>query len=110
MNIVVGALMILAVIVSSYFYIVSVERNVEAETSQYLDEICVQGAARIKEKFDGAQEDLVSMVNVISQTDFALDDPRIIEALGQEAESTAFQNASVVLPDGTAYEMLNGET
>lgn len=110
LNVAVGFFVILAVAVIAYLYINSVERNVQNETSQYLDEVCVQGAARIKEKFDGALEDLVSMVNVIGQTDFALDDPRIIESLGLEAASTAFQNASVVLPDGTAYEKLNGET
>ncbi|WP_133968816.1 sensor domain-containing diguanylate cyclase [Eubacterium limosum] len=96
---------VLVVIGVSFVYVKSVEKKVSAETGQYLEEVGIQSAALIEQKFDDDIENLKAMAAVIGATDLALSDDQIMEALRQSDEALDFKDVAVVEPDGTAYEI-----
>lgn len=96
---------ILVVIGVSFIYVKSVKGKVSEETGQYLEEVGIQSAALIKQKFDDDLENLKAAAAVIGATDLALDDDQIMEALQQTEEALKFRNVAVAALDGTAYEI-----
>lgn len=100
---------ILAVIGISFTYVKSVKRRVSEETGQYLEEVAIQSAALIKQKFDDDIESLKAAAAVIGATEQPLSGEQTMAALRQTQEALDFQNMAVVEPDGTAYEIKDGE-
>lgn len=96
---------ILVVIGVSFVYVKSVEGKVSEETGQYLEEVGIQSAALIRQKFDDDIENLKAAAGVIGATDLALSDDQIMEALRQIDEALDFRDVAVVAADGVAYEI-----
>ncbi len=96
---------VLVVIGVSFIYVKSVERKVSEETGQYLEEVGIQSAALIRQKFDDDIENLKAAAVVIGATDLALGDDEIMEALRQTDEALDFRDVAVVAADGVAYEI-----
>lgn len=96
---------VLVVIGVSFIYVKSVERKVSEETGQYLEEVGIQSAALIRQKFDDDIENLKAAAVVIGATDLALGDDEIMEALRQTDEALDFRDVAVVGADGVAYEI-----
>ncbi|WP_195269512.1 diguanylate cyclase [Eubacterium sp. 1001713B170207_170306_E7] len=108
-NGIIAIVTVLAVIGVSFTYVKSVEKKVSEETGQYLEEVGIQSAALIKQKFDDDLENLKSAAAVIGATDLALNDDAIMTSLRQIDEALDFRNVAVVEPDGTAYEIMDNE-
>lgn len=86
---------VLVVIGVSFIYVKSVERKVSEETGQYLEEVGIQSAALIRQKFDDDIENLKAAAVVIGATDLALGDDQIMEALRQTDEALDFRDVAV---------------
>ncbi|MEG0377969.1 MAG: diguanylate cyclase, partial [Eubacterium sp.] len=107
-NTIIIVLVVVVVVMVSFYYIRTIKDNVREETSQYLEEIAIESAKLVQEKFNSGQTTLAGMAAVIGETDVAVDSPAVVRALQEEMKKVNFKEMSVESLDGQAYNIMSG--